>query len=284
MPSILPSTSRFSPLYTLVLGSILAAMLYGVITYTTLVLSVQNTFADTSAVYNDANFKRANTPYLGKIGVALSLGVGLKTVETSQIPDLSDAVITLGEFIAQQQLGRNAIFVTNLTAQTSYIALLRTDINALLDQSTSRADTLESFIDQLNYRIRITSEVTSRLDAQGRSLAASIDSIALKINNLKTALAAAYTQKDPDKIQETLDRYLDAKQEYEYARTYLVFINRFSNANKVLNTSASELARVLTLNRDPLIKNTTVTIPLNGSDLLRQLDLINNESNSLTQR
>jgi pyrrolidone-carboxylate peptidase len=119
-----------------------------------------------------------NTPYLGKIGVALSLSIGLQDKDTREIPvDLNESVMTLSEFIAQQKLGRNQVFVINLAAQKSYIALLRVDINALLDSSSDRAGTLEAFIDQLNDRIRTTSQITSRLDLQGNSLTASIESM-----------------------------------------------------------------------------------------------------------
>jgi hypothetical protein len=88
------------------------------------------------------------------------------------------------------------------------------------------------------------------------------------IQNTDTELAKIKTKIEGDfggfNANETLvniDLYLEIKQENTYARTYVVFINKFITYYDGLNKYNKNLLDTLINNKDIIIKNSQVVIP-----------------------
>jgi hypothetical protein len=60
---------------------------------------------------------------------------------------------------------------------------------------------------------------------------------------------------------ENINKYLELKKEYYYARTYVVYINHFLNEYNYLNEYNKILLDTLINNREALIKDAFVVIP-----------------------
>ena len=72
-------------------------------------------------------------------------------------------------------------------------------------------------------------------------------------------------------------------QEVNYARAYIVFINKFLNWYTVLNNYNKLLLDTLINNKEILVKNSQVVIPDSWSWLLKDLNLIYDEADWKSQ-
>lgn len=192
--------------------------------------------------------------------------------------ELDEAIMSLSQYIADRETGRNALMATHMRYQNEYATILRTDVNNLLDSSSDRAATLEAFTDTLKHRYRTTQTMLSQLGRLNQSLSNSMTSANNRAAASKAALSKSYGAKDAEKTGDSLDDYLSAKEEYEYARTYLVFVNRFISTYQRLNDYNKRLLDTVINNREALIKNAKIVLPDSGTDLLRRMDLVESEA------
>jgi hypothetical protein len=165
-----------------------------------------------------------------------------------------------------------------MVAANEYLNIIRTDVPKLLASATDRAAMLESFIDQLEYRYKMTTDYLQKLSSQIGELQAAVASTDASILREKAALTAAYKNFDYTATEESLDRYLVERQKNDYARTYLIFLGKFSQTYTILNQYNKILLDTLINNKEALIKNATVVLPDSGSQLLRKLQLIKTEA------
>jgi hypothetical protein len=232
-----------------------------------------------SASSNDLAFKRKEIPYLGDTGVAISLNIGLKTKEKIDAPvRLYEDVMPIAAVLADKGTGRKKAISSHMVAAGEYLNILKTDVNKLLDQSSDRAAMLESFTDQLKYRYKATNGYLSSLASQRAELQNAIAMAVAKTEAAKTGLSAAYKNLDYDKTEELLAEYLDAKDQETYARTYLVFVDKFQKTYSTLNAYNKTLLDTLINNREALVKDVTVVLPDSGTDLMKKLQLIKTEA------
>jgi hypothetical protein len=95
---------------------------------------------------------------------------------------------------------------------------------------------------------------------------------------LKTDLSTAYKTLDYEKTQSTLDAYLAEKDKNTYAKTYLVFIEKFITSYDILNQYNKILLDTLINNHEALIKNVTIVIPDSGTNLMKKFNLVKTEA------
>lgn len=234
---------------------------------------------EASASGNDVTFKRKSVPYLGDTAVALSLGVGLSHKEKTDTPvRLYEDVMSISAVLADKGEGRKKVISSNMVAASEYLNILKTDVNKLLDQSSDRQATLESFTDQLKYRYKSTNEYLQTLTAQRSELLQAVTDSTTQIDSTKAALSVAYKNLDYDKTEELLTKYLELKDRETYARTYLVFVDKFQATFTALNTYNKTLLDTLINNREALVKDVTVVLPDSGTDLMKKLSLIKTEA------
>lgn len=234
---------------------------------------------EASANGNDVAFKKKAVPYLGDTAVALSLNVGLSKKSEQDAPvRLYEDVMPIAAALSDKGEGRKKVISSNMVAASEYLNILKTDVNKLLDQSSDRQATLESFTDQLKYRYKSTNTYLSTLSAQRTELQQAVTDSTTKIDATKAALSVAYKNLDYDKTEELLSQYLELKDRETYARTYLVFVDKFAATFSALNTYNKTLLDTLINNREALIKDVTVVLPDSGTELMKKLSLIKTEA------
>lgn len=234
---------------------------------------------EASANGNDVAFKKKAVPYLGDTAVALSLNVGLSKKSEQDAPvRLYEDVMPIAAALSDKGEGRKKVISSNMVAASEYLNILKTDVNKLLDQSSDRQATLESFTDQLKYRYKSTNSYLSTLSAQRAELQQAVTDSTTKIDATKAALSVAYKNLDYDKTEELLSQYLELKDRETYARTYLVFVDKFAATFSALNTYNKTLLDTLINNREALIKDVTVVLPDSGTELMKKLSLIKTEA------
>lgn len=259
----------------LLLGIVLSFLINLIFTY----FSSFNGGGNTYAAGNDSKFQRASVPYLGNIGIAIAMNIGLHEKEKQNTPiNLYTEVMPVGEMLADTGLGRKKLISSNMVATNEYLNVLKTDINKLLDSSTDREAMLESFLDQLKYRYNSTNSYLSTLSAQVVELQGTITISDQSIETIKTNMTAAYKNLDYDKTEELINQYLAEKQKNTYARTYLVFIGKFISTYQILNNYNKVFLDTLINNKQALIKNVTVVLPDSGTNLMKQLNLVKTEA------
>lgn len=259
----------------LLLGIVLSFLVNLVFTYISSLSGGSSTYASG----NDGKFRRASVPYLGSTGVALAMNIGLHEKEKQNTPvNLYGEVMPIGEVLADTGVGRQKLISSNMVAASEYLNVLKTDVNKLLDSANDREAMLESFLDQLKYRYTSTTSYLSILSAQTTELQGTVATSNQSIENIKTALTAAYKNLDYDKTEELITSYLAEKQKNTYAQTYLVFLGKFISTYQILNTYNKTLLDTLINNKEALIKNVTVVMPDSGTNLMKQLNLVKTEA------
>ncbi len=237
-----------------------------------------SSFSDGGAAYasqNELQFRKADVPYLGNVGVALSLNVGLsKTLKDNAPIRLYADVIPLSSILADKTTGRNKIIASHMIAAQEYINVLQMDINKTLDQSSDRQAMLESVIDGLKYRGNKTNEYLVSLINQRAELQLALTTSTKRIDSLKAQLSSSYQKMDYDATQQALDEYILEKNNETYARSYIVFLDKFSAMYTSLNAYNRKLLDTLTNNKEALIKNVTVVMPDSGTDFMNKLELL----------
>lgn len=224
---------------------------------------------------NELQFKKQDVPYLGNVGVALSLNIGLsKTAKDNTPVRLYESVIPLSSVLADKTTGRNQIIASHMIAAQEYINVLQMDVNKALDQSSDRQAMLESIIDGLKYRGKKTNEYLTSLSLQRSELQAAVDASARRVGELKTELSANYQKMDFDGTQRALDEYIEEKNKETYAKSYLVFLDKFTSMYTALNNYNRKLLDTLSSNKEALIKNVTVVLPDSGNEFLNKLELL----------
>lgn len=228
---------------------------------------------------NDGKFRQVNVPYLGTTGVAISLNIGLKEKEKQDTPvRLYAEVMPIGEMLADTGVGRKKLISSNMVAASEYLNVLKTDVNTLLDSANDREAMLESFLDQLKYRYTSTNSYLGVLSAQVNELRGVVTTSDQSIEATKTALTSAYKNLDYDRTEELITTYLTEKQKNTYARTYIVFLEKFISTYQILNAYNKTLLDTLINNQEALIKNVTVVLPDSGTNLMKQLNLVKTEA------
>ncbi len=224
-------------------------------------------------------FKKEGMTYLGDTAVAVSLNIGLSKVDRDSTPiRLYESVIPLSSILSDQTKGRDQIIASHMIAAQEYMNVLRTDINKLLDQSSDRQATLESFIDGLRYRGKKTNEYLTTLATQRLELQKAADGATARVATQKEKLSEAYKKFDAEWVQSALDEYISEKNKEVSAKSYLVFLDKFSATYQSLNAYNRKLLDTVTANREALIKNVTVVLPDSGNEFMKKLELLRNES------
>jgi septal ring factor EnvC (AmiA/AmiB activator) len=165
-----------------------------------------------------------------------------------------------------------------MIAAQEYMNILQTDVNKTLDQSRDRQAMLESIIDGLKFRGKKTNEYLANLASQRTDLQAALTASTARIATLKSELSASYAKMDYDGTQRALDEYIVQKDKETYARSYIVFLDKFAATYTSLNSYNRKLLDTLVANREALIKNVTVVLPDSGNEFVKKLELLRTES------
>ncbi len=228
---------------------------------------------------NDGTFTQANIVYIGSIATAVSLNVGQKEKPITSGPvNLANDMVSIAEVLSNPKEGERRLIASNMLSMSSYLNLLKTDIVALLDESTERGTALDEHIDLLKSYYMKTSERTTLLTEQSRDLQAILVASSQVTEAAKKSMEEKYKAFEYEWVDTVIDDYVKAKNEESRARVYLAYVERFQRGYGILQGQNKKILDTLINNREALIKRAVIIIPDSGSDLLKKLNLVVTEA------
>lgn len=228
---------------------------------------------------NSKSYPEVTVNYLGNVATALSLSIGQKDKNMLWAPiALSESAISISAVLANPREWQKRLIGGNMSMIQSYNNLLSTDIIALLDRSADRAWALDEHIKLLE---EYGQDVTSRIlyiDEQLAELTAIVNESTTTGNNAKTNLDSSYKWLDYTGVDDAIEKYTQAKSADTKARIYMTYLDKFRKAYIALQTKNKKILTTIRDNREALIKRSTIVIPITGTDILKELKLIESEA------
>lgn len=227
---------------------------------------------------NKKNFKSAGNETIGNIAVAISTNVWIRFKQKEEIPiSIYKDVMDISYIVSNKQIAKDKLISQNMILLNEYLNVLKTDVKSMLNQSYDRSETLDAYIAQLEYRYKKTLEVSKILNMQKDELEKTLNKASNNIENIKVKISNDFKIFDSTATIENIDNYLIEREEYTYARTYIIFINKFLSYYNILNWYNKKLLDTLINNKEIIVKNTQIIIPDTWTDILRKMDLIYTE-------
>lgn len=242
--------------------------------------SKEDLITKTEADKNSDNFVEAwaKDLIIAPIWVAITTNIWTKLKERSEAPaNIYSDVMSISYILGNKQIARDKIISQNMIQINEYLNVLKMDLKTSLNQATDRATVLDAYINQLEFRYSSTLENISALKNQRAILASSVKENNTDIEQAKKKMSSDFKIFDSESVIEDVDTYLKARDSYTYARTYIIFIDKFIAYYTYLNNYNKKLLDTLINNKDILVKNSQLVIPDSGSDLLKSLNLIYSE-------
>lgn len=227
---------------------------------------------------NNSQFKNAFNSQIAKTWVAISTNIWIKYKQKAEITStIYKEIFSISEVLSNNTKANQEIIWYNMLQIEEYRNLLKTNIKELLDSSYDKSSILNAIIDQLEYRYVKASENAKLLLEQRNIFEWTMNSSNTKIETLKSKISTDFKNNNSDWSLENINQYLSLKQEYYYAKTYIVYINHFLSEYSYLNEYNKKLLDTLINNKDALIKDSFVVIPDSWTELLRNFDLLYSE-------
>jgi len=228
---------------------------------------------------NYKNFKSVNSSSLWKIWVAITTNIGIKYTARWETPaTIYKEIFSVGDIIKNQNTANNELIWINMVAVDEYKNILKTNVKQLIDSSYDKPRILNAFIEQLEYRYTIGTDNANKLNKQKTVFLNNMNKVNEKISNLKKKIETDFKNNDSKESLKNIDNYLEFKKEYYYSKTYIVYINHFLAEYNYLNNYNKLLLDTLINNKNALIKDSFVVIPDSWTSLLKNFNLIYDES------
>lgn len=231
------------------------------------------------------DLKSAKYWNLWGIGVALSSNIGMRYTQRVNLPvnSYSDVLEIWtatgdGKIVYKQVISWNMLFIKE------YYNLLKTKVPALLDNSYNREETLNEFINQLSLRYKDWTIKAQVLTSQIAGLEGVMTRNDSSVATLKTKIGSDFSKFDSASTIENINNYIVLKNDYIYARTYVIFINKFLSQYTFLNEYNKVLLDTLINNKDILTKNSFVVIPDSWDQLIKNMNIIFDEQTYKTNQ
>lgn len=227
---------------------------------------------------NKKNYKIISTSDISKTGVAITTNIWIKYNEKKAVPEtIYQEIFSIEELKKDKVNVENAIIKKHMLETKEYFSLLKTDFKWLLKNSNDRKRTLEVIYSQLSLRYNNSLESVKNLEKQREVLIKEAEKINSEVENLKKKISVDFHKTDVDAVNKDIEIYLKLKQDYNYVRTYIVFINNFLKYYVSLNNYNLNLINVLSKNKDAIEKWSFIVIPQNGTEILKDYWLLYTE-------
>lgn len=165
-----------------------------------------------------------------------------------------------------------------MAAVTAYANILQTDILSLLDSSSNRATALDNHISLLKSYYTKTQDRLTVLSEQKSELKEIIAQSQNSQSTAKNTLQSSYNNLDYTGVDTAIDDYLKAKNLDSRAKIYAIYIDRFEKSYNALQNKNKKILDALINNRDGIVRQSIVVIPDTGSDIIKELGLIQSEA------
>lgn len=240
----------------------------------------------TKADQNSENFIESGKKDLiiAPIWIAITTNIWTRLKERNEAPaNIYSDVMSISYILWNKQIARDKIISQNMMQINEYLNVLKMDLKTSLNQANDRSVVLDAYIKQLEFRYSNTLEHLNNLKNQRTILMSSITENNKNIETAKTKMSNDFKIFDSESVIEDVDIYLKSRDEYTYARTYIIFIDKFLAYYTYLNNYNKKLLDTLINNRDLIVKNSQLVIPDSWSDLLKSLNLIYSEADFKNQ-
>jgi hypothetical protein len=236
-------------------------------------------FGTRAVASNDSNFTQAHMRYMGNVATAFSLNISRQAsaISWSQT-NLTNGEISISEALTNPRSAEARLIGANTIAIESYVNLLKTDIPTMLDNTSSRAETLDEHIEILKSYYTRTTERLAMLAEQWSELEKAITSSAQEVENAKGTMETKYKAFEYVGVDSVIEDYVRARTAESRARAYLAYVERFQRGYAILQAHNKKILDTLINNRDAIIKKTVVVIPDSGSELIKKLNLVTTEA------
>lgn len=232
---------------------------------------------------NDATFQQANTLYIGNIATAVSLNIGQKQKQTDGTPiGINNDIVSVAEALSSPNTSWKKLIASNMIYLQSYVNVLKTDIVWLLDQSTDRTKTLDEHIELLKSYYIKTTERNATINEQIADLKSILASATSSIENAKKEMDIQYRNFEYAGVDSVIANYVTAKHNESQANVYLTYLQRFQKGYAILQWKNKVILDTLINNHEAIVKRATVVIPDSGDTMLKDLWLIQSESDFKT--
>lgn len=228
---------------------------------------------------NDTKFQTKWSIYLWNIATAVSLSVWQKDKWTnSTLYTGNTSLLSIAEVLSRPADWQKRLIGWNMASLQAYAHLLETDIVKMLDAANDRWAVLDEHIGLLRDYWNKTNERLKVLEEQINELQALLAKSTEDTNGARWVLESSFTNLDYNGVDNAIDTYTKAKNEDTRARVYLVYLEKFKKAYTLLQTKNKKVLDVLVSNRDALIKRTTIVIPASGTNILKELWIVESQS------
>ena len=234
---------------------------------------------DANDTNNNKNYKNTKNVILAKTWVAITTNIWIRFKQTKSLPaTIYKEVMSISEIISNSSSAKTDLISKNMSIIREYLNVLQTDIKRLIDNSYDKPVTLKVFLQQLKYRYELALENQKNLIKQKDVLEQDMRDAESKIDNLRSKISSDFINFNSTKTIENIDDYFKLREEYTYARTYIIFINNFLKQYAFLNDYNKDLINILFNNRDAIVKDSYVVIPDSWwTELLKKFELLYGE-------
>lgn len=230
--------------------------------------------------HNNANFENANISYVGNSATALSLRIGgiIPQKNTNLSNNSIDNTISIAEVLNNPLAGQEKLIASNMTAITAYANILKTDIVAMLDTAANRQASLDNHISLLKSYYLKTQERLNIIKEQKTEVQGLLTNATNAQNTAKNTLQNSYNVFEYSGVNSAINDYLDAKNLDSRMKIYAIYLDRFEKSYVALQNKNRKILDALMNNREGIIKKSMVVIPDTGTDIIKELGLIQSEA------
>lgn len=230
--------------------------------------------------HNNANFENANISYVGNSATALSLRIGgiIPQKNTNLSNNSVDHIISIAEVLNNPVAGQEKLIASNMTAITAYANILKTDIVAMLDTAANRQASLDNHISLLKSYYLKTQERLNIIGEQKTEVQSLLANATNAQNTAKNTLQNSYNVFEYSGVNSAINDYLDAKNLDSRMKIYAIYLDRFEKSYLALQNKNRKILDALMNNREGIIKKSMVVIPDTGTDIIKELGLIQSEA------
>jgi flagellar motility protein MotE (MotC chaperone) len=234
---------------------------------------------------NEARFVKVETPFLWAAGTAYSLAIGQKDslIQSWQSVPEDTTFISIVELTRDPKHTQEKLIHGHMQMISSYARVLSLDLANLLDSSSDRKTTLDNHIRLLKNYGNATNERLKILAEQIADLKAIVTQNTTESNTAKWILQHSLDTMQYDGVDKAIDTYTTAKSDDLSAKIYLVYLERFTEIYKKMQTKNRTILETLTNNREALIQKSTIVIPKSWTNLLHELGVIQTEAEHKSQ-
>lgn len=235
---------------------------------------------------NIEKFKKVNNSDMASISVAITTNIWTNHTLINSFPstDIYNNILSIDQAMFDIKNTNDEIIAKNMIATQEYENVLKIDIKNLIENSLNKQEILNAYISQLEFRFTTAITHSQNLISQKEIFTKSLLASDQRVEDIKAKIEIDFNSNDADASLINIDNYLDAKNEYNFARTYIIYINQFLTEYQQLNEYNKNLLDVLINNKEAIIKDAFLIIPNNwGINSLKELDLLFEEADFKNQ-